>query len=121
MTSIDRDPVEDREICLCFHVNLVKLVNFALRHQPKVASQFAQCNGAGTGCGWCVPYLESIHEQFQRGETPRLRMSNEEYRERRQAYHQTKRPELPPPPEDEEGIERRLEQYCEDLPEEFDL
>jgi NAD(P)H-nitrite reductase large subunit len=25
----------------------------------------SECFGAGTGCGWCRPYLKKIFEQFQ--------------------------------------------------------
>lgn len=50
----------DDEVCLCFHVTRRKLVNWAARHRPKVPSQMSACGGAGTGCGWCVPFLKHI-------------------------------------------------------------
>jgi bacterioferritin-associated ferredoxin len=53
----------DREVCLCFHVTKRKLVNFARNHQPKHVSQMSECFGAGTGCGWCRPFLAGIFNQ----------------------------------------------------------
>jgi len=58
----------DDEICYCFHVSRRKLVNFARRHQPKVPSQLSECGGAGTGCGWCIPFLKQIFRQEVSGE-----------------------------------------------------
>ncbi|GIW82066.1 MAG: hypothetical protein KatS3mg105_3873 [Gemmatales bacterium] len=53
----------DDKICYCFHVTRRKLENFVRIEKPKVASQLSQCGGAGTGCGWCIPFLKQI---FQR-------------------------------------------------------
>ncbi|MBX7104881.1 MAG: (2Fe-2S)-binding protein [Gemmataceae bacterium] len=53
----------DDEVCYCFHVSRRKLVNFVRRSQPKVASQLSECGGAGTGCGWCIPFLHKIFRQ----------------------------------------------------------
>jgi len=39
-----------------------KLVNFTRQTRPVKPSQLSECFGAGTGCGWCVPFLERIHE-----------------------------------------------------------
>lgn len=50
----------DDEICYCYHVSLRKLVNFARRTQPERPSQMTDCLGAGTGCGWCIPFLTEI-------------------------------------------------------------
>src|SRR5919108_646265 len=50
----------DDKVCLCFHVTRRKLVNYVRIHRPRVASQLSQCGGAGTGCGWCVPYLQKL-------------------------------------------------------------
>lgn len=50
----------DDRICYCFTVSLRKLVNFARRERPKRASQMSECLGAGSGCGWCIPFLEKI-------------------------------------------------------------
>ncbi len=52
----------DEEICYCYHVSQRKLVNFARRERPKVASCMSECLGAGTGCGWCIPFLIKISQ-----------------------------------------------------------
>ncbi len=53
----------DDELCLCFHVTKRKVVNFLRVEQPKRVSQMSECFGAGTGCGWCRPYLKKLFEQ----------------------------------------------------------
>jgi len=58
----------DDQLCYCFHVTKRKVVNFAKQTQPRRASQLSQCFGAGSGCGWCIPFLRKIHEQVMRGE-----------------------------------------------------
>ena len=52
----------DDRICYCFTVSLRKLVNFARRERPQRASQMSECLGAGSGCGWCIPFLKKIWE-----------------------------------------------------------
>jgi len=79
------DPL-DREVCMCYHVPLRKIVRFHRLRSPRVVSQLSQCHGAGTGCGWCIPILERIFEQLERGETPQMKMSAAEYRARRARY-----------------------------------
>ena len=86
----------DREVCMCFHVPLGKLVKHVRLESPRVASQMTDCYGAGTGCGWCRPFLERIFEQVKAGETPDLAMTEEEYRRRRAAYRETGRREGAP-------------------------
>lgn len=58
----------DDKLCYCFHVSRRKVVNFAKQTRPRRASQLSQCFGAGTGCGWCIPFLCKIHEQVLKGE-----------------------------------------------------
>jgi bacterioferritin-associated ferredoxin len=58
----------DDELCFCFHVKKRKIFNHLRVHQPRRVSQLSECGGAGTGCGWCIPYLKRYFEQFQRGE-----------------------------------------------------
>jgi bacterioferritin-associated ferredoxin len=53
----------DDPVCLCFRITKRKLLHFVRREQPRVASQLSQCGGAGTGCGWCIPYLIRLHAQ----------------------------------------------------------
>ncbi len=52
----------DDELCLCFHVTKRKVLNYLRLEQPRAASQLTNCHGAGTGCGWCCPYLEKLFE-----------------------------------------------------------
>ena len=86
------------DVCLCFHVSQQKLTNFIKREQPKVASKLSECLGAGTGCHWCVPYLELMWEQWEKGETPQLNFSPEEYATQRSEYHRSgqRAPDWPP-------------------------
>ena len=55
----------DDNVCLCFHVSKRKVINFIRNEKPSTASQLSQCFGAGTGCGWCRPYLENLYKQLQ--------------------------------------------------------
>jgi NAD(P)H-nitrite reductase large subunit len=55
----------DDELCLCFHVTKRKVVNFIRIEQPRRAAQLSECFGAGTGCGWCRPFLRKLLEQAQ--------------------------------------------------------
>lgn len=57
----------DREVCLCFHVTKRKLLSFLRVERPRRPSQLADCFGAGTGCGWCRPYLERLFQQERTG------------------------------------------------------
>ena len=50
----------DDELCLCFHVTKRKVINYIRVERPRAASQLAECYGAGTGCGWCRPYLKKL-------------------------------------------------------------
>ena len=50
----------DDTICYCFHVPKRKIGNFIRITRPRRASQISECGGAGTGCGWCVPFLKKF-------------------------------------------------------------
>ena len=54
---------DDDKICLCFHVTKRKVIQYIRVEKPKVASQLSECYGAGSGCGWCRPFLERLMEQ----------------------------------------------------------
>ncbi|MCS6852993.1 MAG: (2Fe-2S)-binding protein [Gemmataceae bacterium] len=87
----------DAQVCLCFHVTRRKLINHVRVNRPKVASQMADCGGAGTGCGWCIPFLKQIFEQEMYGrETDLERLTPEEYARRRAAYVRSGRGTPPP-------------------------
>jgi bacterioferritin-associated ferredoxin len=75
----------DDKVCYCFHVTRRKLENFVRREQPKVPSQLSQCGGAGTGCGWCIPFLKQIFRAAE-GESELERLTPAEYEQRRAAY-----------------------------------
>ena len=55
----------DDELCLCFHVTRRKVINFLRVERPQRESQMSECYGAGTGCGWCRPYLQLLFEAAQ--------------------------------------------------------
>ncbi|HVL11477.1 MAG TPA: (2Fe-2S)-binding protein [Gemmata sp.] len=82
----------DDKVCYCFHVSRRKLVNWVRLHRPKVASQLSECGSAGTGCGWCIPFLKLIHrrgtaENAAVGEDAALdNLSPEEYAALRAEY-----------------------------------
>jgi NAD(P)H-nitrite reductase large subunit len=55
----------DDELCLCFHVTKRKVVNFIRIEKPRRVGQLAECFGAGTGCGWCRPFLQRLFDAAQ--------------------------------------------------------
>ena len=57
----------DDELCLCFHVTRRKVANYLRIEKPSRAAQLADCYGAGTGCGWCRPFLERMFQAAQEG------------------------------------------------------
>ncbi len=81
---------DDDHVCLCFRVSKRKIVNYCRRERPAVASLISECLSAGTGCGWCVPYLKRLHQQCLDGAAdPDLPVSPQEYARKRAAYRQT--------------------------------
>ncbi|MGC4006074.1 MAG: (2Fe-2S)-binding protein [Pirellulales bacterium] len=55
----------DDELCLCFHVSKRKVINYLRRERVVRASQLSECHGAGTGCGWCRPFLVKLWDAQQ--------------------------------------------------------
>ena len=53
----------DDELCLCFHVTKRKVTNWIRVTKPRRVGQLSECYGAGTGCGWCRPFLERLFWQ----------------------------------------------------------
>lgn len=87
----------DAEVCYCFHISRRKLINFCRREKPLVPSQLSECGGAGTGCGWCIPFLKQIHRQvMQGGQTDLEKLTSEEYARRRAAYIRSGKGKPPP-------------------------
>lgn len=80
----------DDDICYCYHVPLRKLVAFAKRVRPRRASQMTECLGAGTGCGWCIPFLKKIAADPEGYAL--VHLNAEEYAARRQTYIKTQQP-----------------------------
>ena len=80
---------DDDEVCLCFHVTLGKVRRFLDRENPRVPSIISDCLGAGTGCRWCVPFLQELHAQHRAGRTPTLPFEPGNYASRRKHYHNT--------------------------------
>lgn len=78
----------DGKICYCFHISRRKLVNFCRIENPRVASQLSQCGGAGTGCGWCIPFLKKIFNEYRTGQeaTELDALSSQEYAQLRAKY-----------------------------------
>ena len=74
----------DAKVCYCFHVSRRKLLTFIRIERPRVASQLSQCGGAGTGCGWCVPFLKQLFERA--GDCVLDDLSPEEYAGQRAEY-----------------------------------
>lgn len=60
----------DDELCLCFHVTRRKVENFIRLERPRRVGQLAECFGAGTGCGWCRPFLKRLFEAGRQPEQP---------------------------------------------------
>lgn len=80
----------DDKVCYCFHISRRKLMNWARLHEPKVPSQLSECGGAGTGCGWCIPFLKQIFKQAE------IEMSAEEYANQRAEYVKSGHGKPPP-------------------------
>jgi|GEM_PF-309710 bacterioferritin-associated ferredoxin len=79
----------DDKLCYCFHVSKRKIVNFVKQTRPRKASQISQCFGAGTGCGWCIPFLLKIHRSVLRGEPVEAEeITPEEYAAMRSRYRE---------------------------------
>lgn len=98
----------DDLLCYCFHVSKRKVLNYLRVHKPRRASQLSECGGAGTGCGWCVPYLQKCFRQHtQPADNQEADFSAEEYAAGRAAYIRAgkgkPRPGSEPAPEDEKN------------------
>ncbi|TWT59257.1 (2Fe-2S)-binding protein [Allorhodopirellula solitaria] len=82
---------DDDELCLCFHVTRRKVIQYIRVRQPRRPSELSQCYGAGTGCGWCRPFLKRLLDQEQAGSLSHDEENlptPEEYARQRSAYRQ---------------------------------
>ncbi len=87
----------DAKVCYCFHVTRRKLLNFLRIEKPRVASQLSQCGGAGTGCGWCIPFLKQLFHQATGGAATELEQFTPAEYERRRAVYIRAGKGTPPP------------------------
>ena len=92
----------DQPVCLCFRVSRRKLEKFIRLEQPQRPGQLSECFGAGTGCGWCRPFLRRLFEE-QTGTADEtsapqgpLGISHDEYVRPRAAYLRDGGGEAPP-------------------------
>lgn len=96
----------DDTICYCFHVSKRKILNFIRIRRPRVVSQISECGGAGTGCGWCIPFLKKYFNQSAE-DAASDDLTPEEYARQRGAYIRSGKgvppPGAIPPPEDDAG------------------
>ncbi len=77
----------DDELCLCFHVTKRKVVNYLRVEKPRRAAQLSDCFGAGTGCGWCRPFLQKLFDQaVAGGQTAADLPSSADYAKMRSKY-----------------------------------
>jgi len=76
----------DDELCLCFHVTKRKVINFLRVERPQRESQLAECHGAGTGCGWCRPFLKKLFQAAQAGGKDSELPSADDYARGRTSY-----------------------------------
>lgn len=79
------DPSE--ELCLCFHVTRRKVANYIRIEKPRRVAQLADCYGAGTGCGWCRPFLEKMFAAANAGDAANVELPTaDEYAHQRSDY-----------------------------------
>jgi bacterioferritin-associated ferredoxin len=77
----------DHKLCYCYGISKRKIVNFVRQTRPRKASMISQCFEAGSGCGWCIPFLVKIHRQVLAGEpVGDDGLSPEEYEGMRKKY-----------------------------------
>ncbi len=79
----------DEKLCFCFHVTRRKVTNWIRIHQPRVPSEVSQCGGAGTGCGWCVPFLRKLFDAGRVGSDVEIPVDSATYAAQRAEYLKT--------------------------------
>ncbi len=96
----------DDKVCYCYGVSLRKLWNFARQRRPARASQMSECLGAGTGCGWCIPFLKRLHAKATEAQPDAAGMEQETSGEAQQTRGEERQPV-------EELIKLTPEEYAE--------
>lgn len=77
----------DDQLCLCFHVTKRKVVNYIRIEKPRRVGQLADCYGAGTGCGWCRPFLQKLFDEANAANPDAVALPTaEEYAAMRKGY-----------------------------------
>jgi len=77
----------DDKLCYCYSISKRKIVNFVKQTRPRRASQISACFEAGSGCGWCIPFLVKIHRQVMSGaEVEADDITPSEYEAMRKSY-----------------------------------
>ncbi|MFM8251138.1 MAG: bacterioferritin-associated ferredoxin [Planctomycetota bacterium] len=94
----------DDELCLCFHVTQRKVINFLRVEKPRRVGELSHCQGAGTGCGWCRPFLQRLFDQaIAQGQITAELPSAADYARLRQGYLAENRGPTHPNKSDEVG------------------
>ena len=86
----------DDELCLCFHVTKRKVQNYIRIERPRHVAQLSECYGAGTGCGWCRPYLERLFRAATKASAPEELPGALDYSRARSEYVRAGRGTPPP-------------------------
>ena len=76
----------DDKVCLCFHVTRRKLENFIRIERPRRPAQLSDCYGAGTGCGWCRPFLQRLFDAQVNNSLPEALPAADSYAKERAQY-----------------------------------
>ena len=76
----------DDELCLCFHVTKRKVMQYLRVERPSRVSQLSECGGAGTGCGWCRPFLEQLFHEAIGGTESATLPNSDDYAQNRREY-----------------------------------
>ncbi len=97
----------DDQVCLCYRVSLRKIRTYLERENPPVASLISECLDAGTGCGWCVPFLKHLHDQHTKGQPVDLRISPEAYANSRLSFKKSGEREIDPETTNPAGEDQR--------------
>ena len=94
----------DDPLCFCFHVSRRKVINYLRICRPRSPSQLSECQGAGTGCGWCRPLLRRLWHDWQAGSPMGLALpSMEQCARRRAAYLRAGKGKPPAPNSPDSG------------------
>ena len=87
----------NEELCLCFHVTKRKVINFIRIERPRRESQLSECYGAGTGCGWCRPFLKRLFAEAVEGGKTEVELPSAAHYARQRSQYVREGGGLPPP------------------------